>query len=75
MCYADCQDRCEGDRTALDICRRGCRDAGCDALKRSDTAYNAPLSAVAVDYGITQVVDGNWGVHAIMKKSLFSGEA
>ena len=23
----------------------------CDALQRSDTAYNAPLSAVAVDYG------------------------
>jgi hypothetical protein len=26
-------------------------------------------------YGITQVVDGNWGVHAIIKKSLFAGEA
>ena len=33
------------------------------------------LMSVAVDYGITQVVDGNWGVHAIIKKSLFSGEA
>jgi len=30
---------------------------------------------VAVDYGITQVVDGNWGVHAIIKKILFAGES
>ena len=33
------------------------------------------LTSVAVDFGITQVVDGNWGVHAIIKKSLFAGEA
>ena len=26
---------------------------------------------VGVDFGITQVVDGNWGVHGILKKSLF----
>ncbi len=26
-----------------------------------------------VDFGVTQVVDGNWGVHAIIKKSLFAG--
>jgi len=29
------------------------------------------LMSVAVDFGVTQVVDGNWGVHAILKKSLF----
>src|SRR5262249_33940969 len=33
------------------------------------------LMSVAVDYGITQVVDGNWGVHAIIKKNLFAGES
>jgi acetamidase/formamidase len=33
------------------------------------------LMSVAVDFGVTQVVDGNWGVHAIVKKSLFSGAA
>jgi acetamidase/formamidase len=33
------------------------------------------LMSVAVDFGITQVVDGNWGVHAIIKKSLFAGSA
>jgi acetamidase/formamidase len=31
------------------------------------------LISVAVDFGITQVVDGNWGVHAVIKKSLFAG--
>jgi acetamidase/formamidase len=30
------------------------------------------LLSVAVDFGITQVVDGNLGVHATLKKSLFS---
>lgn len=31
------------------------------------------LMSVGVDFGITQVVDGNWGVHAIVKKQLFAG--
>ncbi len=31
------------------------------------------LMSLAVDFGVTQVVDGNWGVHAIVKKSLFAG--
>jgi acetamidase/formamidase len=31
------------------------------------------LISVAVDFGVTQVVDGNWGIHAIIKKSLFAG--
>jgi acetamidase/formamidase len=31
------------------------------------------LLSVAVDFGITQVVDGNWGVHAIVKKAIFTG--
>ena len=32
------------------------------------------LISIAVDFGVTQVVDGNWGgVHAIIKKSLFAG--
>ncbi|MBD1550558.1 acetamidase [Pseudomonas sp. C2L12B] len=30
------------------------------------------LLSVAVDFGITQVVDGNWGVHATLKKALFA---
>jgi acetamidase/formamidase len=31
------------------------------------------LMSLAVDFGVTQVVDGNWGVHAMVKKSLFIG--
>ncbi|MDQ0347806.1 acetamidase/formamidase family protein [Ancylobacter vacuolatus] len=30
------------------------------------------LMSAAVDFGITQVVDGNWGVHAILSKRLFA---
>ena len=30
------------------------------------------LMSVGVDFGVTQVVDGNWGVHAILKKNLFA---
>lgn len=29
------------------------------------------LMSVAVDFGVTQVVDGNWGVHALVKKHIF----
>jgi acetamidase/formamidase len=29
------------------------------------------LMSSAVDFGVTQVVDGNWGVHAILSKRLF----
>jgi acetamidase/formamidase len=30
------------------------------------------LISVAVDFGVTQVVDGNWGVHASLAKKIFS---
>ena len=33
------------------------------------------LMSVAVDFGVTQVVDGNWGVHAVIRKSLFAGRS
>jgi acetamidase/formamidase len=29
------------------------------------------LMSLAVDFGITQVADGNWGVHAVIRKDLF----
>jgi len=38
---------------------------------REDEAIS--LMSVGVDFGVTQVVDGNWGIHAIIKKSLFTG--
>jgi acetamidase/formamidase/AraC-like DNA-binding protein len=31
------------------------------------------LMSVAVDFGITQVANGNWGVHAVIRKSIFAG--
>jgi acetamidase/formamidase len=31
------------------------------------------LMSVAVDFSVTQVVDGNWGVHASLKKRVFAG--
>jgi hypothetical protein len=30
--------------------------------------------SVAADFGVTQVV-ANWGIHAILKKAIFAGEA
>lgn len=30
------------------------------------------LMSLAVDFGVTQVADGNWGVHAVIKKRLFT---
>ncbi len=33
------------------------------------------LMSVAADFGVTQVVDGNWGVHGVLAKRVFSGEA
>ncbi len=30
------------------------------------------LISIAVDFGVTQVVDANWGVHASLKKKLFA---
>lgn len=30
------------------------------------------LMSIGVDFGITQVVDGNWGVHAVIKKDIFA---
>ena len=32
------------------------------------------LMSVAADFGVTQVVDGNWGVHGVVEKRLFAGK-
>ena len=39
--------------------------------QRLDEDEAISLMSVAVDFGVTQVVDGNWGVHAVIKKSIF----
>jgi acetamidase/formamidase len=33
------------------------------------------LMSVGVDFAVTQVVDGNWGVHASLKKRIFIGDS
>jgi acetamidase/formamidase len=33
------------------------------------------LMSAAVDFGVTQVADGNWGVHALIRKALFVDDA
>jgi acetamidase/formamidase len=30
--------------------------------------------SVAVDFGVTQVVDGKWGVHGVVEKRMFAAE-
>ncbi len=32
------------------------------------------LMSIAVDFGVTQVVDANWGIHAVLKKGIFGGD-
>ncbi|MBS9476967.1 acetamidase/formamidase family protein [Ancylobacter radicis] len=32
------------------------------------------LMSVAVDFGVTQVADGNWGIHARIAKEMFAGK-
>jgi acetamidase/formamidase len=29
--------------------------------------------SVVVDFGVTQIVDANWGIHAILRKAIFTG--
>jgi acetamidase/formamidase len=31
--------------------------------------------SVAADFGVTQVVDGNWGVHGVIAKGIFDPAA
>lgn len=44
-------------------------------MKTKDLTEDEAISlmSVAVDFGVTQVVDGNWGVHAAIRKAIFAG--
>jgi len=44
------------------------------AAKGLAEAEAISLMSTAVDFGVTQVVDANWGVHAILKEAIFVGE-
>jgi acetamidase/formamidase/AraC-like DNA-binding protein len=43
--------------------------------KRMSEDEAISLMSVAVDFGVTQVVDGNWCVHAVLRKALFGEES
>ncbi len=57
------------DRAMRDAFRKMRRFLMKTRLLSEDEAIS--LLSVAVDFGVTQVVDGNWGVHATLKKALF----
>lgn len=72
-----------GDEAQCEIYRRSSLDGAMkDAFRKmrrflmttqcltEDEAIS--LMSVAVDFGITQVVDGNWCVHGILRKALFT---
>jgi acetamidase/formamidase len=63
-------------KSAVDLAMRDAYRKVRDFLMRTqqlseDEAIS--LISIAVDFGVTQVVDGNWGVHGSIKKSLFAG--
>ena len=74
-----------GDTAQSDIYSKSSVDnAMRDAFRKTRqflmTAYDLSedeaisLLSVAADFGITQVVDGNWGVHGIIEKGMFAPE-
>ncbi len=40
-------------------------------VKRLTEDEATAILSIAVDFGVTQVVNGNWGVHAIIRKRMF----
>ncbi|GAQ78330.1 acetamidase/formamidase [Klebsormidium nitens] len=52
-------------------CYKATRDFLMDSFDLEERETLA-LMSVGVDFGITEVVDGNWGVHSFIKKSFFS---
>ena len=39
----------------------------------TETAAAIALLSVSADFGVTQVVDANWGVHGSIRKNVFTG--
>ncbi len=63
-------------KSAVDLAMRDAYRKVRDFLMRTQKLSEdevISLISVAVDFGVTQVVDGNWGVHATVKKNLFAG--
>lgn len=62
--------RCSLDLAMRDAFRKARRFLMTTRGLSEDEAIS--LLSVGVDFGVTQVVDGNWGVHAVIRKSLFA---
>ena len=62
--------RCSLDLAMRDAFRKARRFLRTTRGLSEDEAIS--LLSVGVDFGVTQVVDGNWGVHAVIRKSLFA---
>lgn len=61
------------DVSSLDLAMRDAYYKTLKFLRDKQLTHDESVSlmGVGVDYGITQVVNGNWGVHAIIQKSAF----
>src|SRR6266404_672018 len=76
---ADLGDNAQGEIYAKSSLDRAMRDAFRKMRHFLMTANGLSedeaisLMSVAVDFGVTQVVDANWGVHAVLKKAIFGG--
>jgi acetamidase/formamidase len=65
-----------GDQAQSEIFAKSSLDGAMrDAFRKVLTEDEAiSLMSVGVDFGVTQVVDGNWGIHGILKKAIFAGD-
>jgi len=78
---AELGDNAQGDIYAKSSLDRAMRDAFRKMRHFLMTAKGLSedeaisLMSVAVDFGVTQVVDGNWGIHAILKKAIFGSDS
>jgi acetamidase/formamidase/AraC-like DNA-binding protein len=63
-------------KSSLDLAMRDCfRKARRFLMSVRNLTEDEAISllSVGVDFGVSQVANGNWGVHAIIRKALFTG--
>ena len=63
-------------KSSIDLAMRDCfRKARRFLMTLRNLSEDEAISllSVGVDFGISQVANGNWGVHAIIRKAMFTG--
>jgi acetamidase/formamidase/AraC-like DNA-binding protein len=63
-------------KSSIDLAMRDCfRKARRFLMTTRNLTEDEAISllSIGVDFGITQVANGNWGVHAVIRKALFTG--